>query len=493
MMNPQIKVPSLPDAERAVLGALLLEPEQAQKRLRELPASLFLDDGHKAVLRAIRKLVERGESLDELVLKAHLERSKECDAKLKSTTYILELKDACPSADNFPYWLGELKDYASRREFLQLAQQATELAMDTSQDPETLAAQFADIGKRVIGRSATRKQWITLLSPSEARNYTPPEGSILVGDCHLVRGATCVIGGMAGVGKSRAATALAVAGATGKDWFGLPVHCRFKTLIIQAENGRFRLSREFADIAGEGLDDYVRISEPPPYGLAFDSDGFRTEILQHVEDWEPAVVVLDPLNQVAKGDKLNDIREALQWVMESLPVENKPAVVIVAHTRKPKQAERTQGRDLLNEVAGSHILGSVPRAVFVMQAASNDMEDDRVVWACAKNNDGQAGAPTAWHRRNGLFEPCPDFDWEAYSKPEGDARTGIKLADIERLFAGGERSMTRARAAEELGELTGFKRSACYDATDPDGRFGKHIIVEGDGLTWNPNPKTESE
>ena len=41
MMNPQIKVPSHPDAERAVLGALLLEPEQAQKRLRELPASLF--------------------------------------------------------------------------------------------------------------------------------------------------------------------------------------------------------------------------------------------------------------------------------------------------------------------------------------------------------------------------------------------------------------------------------------------------------------------
>ena len=36
MMNPQIKVPSHPDAERAVLGALLLDPEQARKRLREL-------------------------------------------------------------------------------------------------------------------------------------------------------------------------------------------------------------------------------------------------------------------------------------------------------------------------------------------------------------------------------------------------------------------------------------------------------------------------
>ena len=138
MMNPQIKVPSHPDAERAVLGALLLEPEQAQKRLRELPASLFLDDGHKAVLRAIRKLVERGEPLEELALIAQLKRSKEWDAKLKSTTYILELKDACPSADNFPYWLGELKDCARRREFLEVVEQATKLAVDESIDPETL-------------------------------------------------------------------------------------------------------------------------------------------------------------------------------------------------------------------------------------------------------------------------------------------------------------------------------------------------------------------
>jgi hypothetical protein len=420
-----------------------------------------------------------------------LKRSKEWDAKLKSTTYILELKDACPSADNFPYWLGELEGCARRRELLEVSEQTTKLAVDESIAPEKLPGQFADICKRVIGRSATQKQWITLLSPSEARNYTPPEGTLLVGNCHLVRGATCGIGGLPGIGKSRAATALAVAGATGREWFGLPVHCRFKTLIIQAENGRYRLSKEFADIDEAGLDDYVRISEPPPYGLAFDSDGFRAEILQHVEDWEPAVVILDPWNQVAKGDKLNDIREALDWVMESLPVENRPAVVIVAHTRKPKQAERIQGRGLLNELAGSHILGSVPRSIFVMQAASNDMEDDKVVWACAKNSDGESGPPTAWYRRNGLFDPCPDFDWEAYDKPEGETRLGIKLADMEQLFEGGKRSMTRTRAVQELGDLTGFGRSARYDATDPNGRFGNQIIVEGDRLTWNSKPKPE--
>jgi hypothetical protein len=491
MMNPQIKVPSCPEAEQAVLGALLLEPEQASKRLSQLNADLFWDERHKVILRALRKLDDTGESLEELALIAHLKRTKEWEQKGGSIPYLLTLKDGCPSASNFSYWLDSLKEYASRREILQLAQQATELAVDTSLAPETLPGQFADICKRVFGRIGSRKQWITLLSPSEARNYTPPEGTLLVGNCHLVRGATCVIGGLPGIGKSRAATALAVAGATGREWFGLPVHCRFKTLIIQAENGRYRLSKEFADIDEAGLDDYVRISEPPPYGLAFDSDGFRAEILQHVEDWEPAVVILDPWNQVAKGDKLNDIREALDWVMESLPVENRPAVVIVAHTRKPKQAERIQGRGLLNELAGSHILGSVPRSIFVMQAASNDMEDDKVVWACAKNSDGESGPPTAWYRRNGLFDPCPDFDWEAYDKPEGETRPGIKLADMEQLFEGGKRSMTRTRAVQELGDLTGFGRSARYAATDPNGRFGNQIIVEGDRLTWNSKPKPE--
>ena len=66
-MNPQIKVPSCPEAEQAVLGALLLEPEQASKRLSQLNADLFWDERHKVILRALRKLDDTGESLEECV------------------------------------------------------------------------------------------------------------------------------------------------------------------------------------------------------------------------------------------------------------------------------------------------------------------------------------------------------------------------------------------------------------------------------------------
>src|SRR6188474_2744901 len=100
---------------------------------------------------------------------------------------------------------------------------------------------------------------IVFLSPTEAQNYQPPDGAKLVGDCHIVKGATCVIGGAPGVGKSRASVALAVAGATGQNWFGLKVHRKFKTLIVQNENGRYRLKQEFSSLDCAQLDSFVRI------------------------------------------------------------------------------------------------------------------------------------------------------------------------------------------------------------------------------------------
>ena len=88
-------------------------------------------------------------------------------------------------------------------------------------------------------------------------------------------------------------------------------------------------------------------------------------------------------------------------------------------------------RSLLNEVAGSHVLGSVARCAFALQPASEEEADDRVVWSCCKNNDGELGSRSAWHRRNGLFAPCPDFDWEGFDKPRGEERAAQSSAQDE--------------------------------------------------------------
>src|SRR5438046_10410546 len=125
----------------------------------------------------------------------------------------------------------------------------------------------------------------------------------LVGDCHIVRGSVFVIGGPPGVGKSRASVALAEAGATKNDWFGLPVHRRFKTMIIQSENGPFRLSQEFSELDCETLENFVRVCLPPPFGMCFNREDFRAQLSVEIREFDPDIIIIDPWNAAARDDK----------------------------------------------------------------------------------------------------------------------------------------------------------------------------------------------
>ncbi len=262
---------------------------------------------------------------------------------------------------------------------------------------------------------------IEFLTPSQLSEYILPEGSRLIGDFHVTRGAVFVIGGAPGVGKSRALTSLAIAGATGKDWLGLTLHRKFKTMIVQNENGRHRLKTEFSGVDCSELEPWVRVCPPPPRGLCFSRIEFRQQLAAAIAEFQPDVIGLDPWNAAAPNDQAKDYLETFDIIRSVIPAgDDAPALGIVAHTRKPKADERASGRGLLNLLAGSYVLGSVPRSVFVMQAATDDTDDPRVVWTCCKNNDGEMGTRSAWIRSNGRFTPDHEFDWDGFDNPAGN-------------------------------------------------------------------------
>ncbi len=339
-----------------------------------------------------------------------------------------------------------------------------------------------------------RARLIEFLSPLDLQRYQPPEGTFLVGDYHITRGSSSVIAGPPGVGKSRSGLDLGIAGATGRPWFGLPVHTKFKTMIIQNENGLSRLSRDFAGLDCEELHKWIRISPPPPTGFRFDDDEFILELKLEIQRFEPGVVVIDPWNAAALDDGVRDYLATFVAIRQVIPAgDHSPALVIVAHTRKPKLGndDRASGRGLLHLLAGSHVLGSVPRTVFVMQPASDDPQDDRIVWTCCKNNDGQLGKRSAWHRRDGLFLPVVDFDWDEFATPRTTNRGLISEADVTAVFALGA-PIQRAEAVRLLETQTGAKRAACYSALKADGRFGRLIRDEGGFLTLEAKAATEA-
>src|SRR5438046_10684751 len=93
-----------------------------------------------------------------------------------------------------------------------------------------------------------------------------------------MRGETFIIAGEPGVGKSLAATQLAVSGATQRDWFGLTVHRQFRTMIVQTENGRYRLRLEFSALDCDEIEKFIRISEPPTFALTLTNKQFQADI-----------------------------------------------------------------------------------------------------------------------------------------------------------------------------------------------------------------------
>ena len=326
---------------------------------------------------------------------------------------------------------------------------------------------------------------LTFLSQSEIRGWKAPDDHFLIGEGLITRGEIILIGGAPGIGKSRAALALAISGATGRDWFGIPVKNQFRTLIIQCENSRHRLKSDFDAVAEAGIDleNHVLVTDCPEIGLAFSRPDFREEIKRIIETFKPAVVVVDPWTEATKGDKKEDYQNALADIRSCLPKgPDAPALVIVCHTRKPQGEEKTSGRGLLNLIAGSYTIGSAARTAFVIQKASDEPDDTRRVWTCCKANNCEMPPATAWDCGIATFDPLPDFDWTSFKS--GGKLSGrpakVSEEDIRTLFADGRR-LSKKRATEELEDLCDCDRSKAYAALT---RFSALLDKDEDGLLY---------
>jgi len=327
-----------------------------------------------------------------------------------------------------------------------------------------------------------QKTMIRFYSPRSLARYEPPENELLVGDYHITKGEIFVIGGPPGIGKSRSATELAVCGVTGKDWFGLKVHCPFKTMIMQNENGLRRLMKDFQcrESILPQLESKIRVSEPPPYGMRLTDPIFKDQLLKEIQSFQPDMIILDPWNSVAKDDSLREYLVALESLLEALPKGvDRLAMGIVAHTRKPKSEEkRTGGNQMMNLLAGSYILSSRPRSVFIMAHANElDETDKGRIWFNPKNNNGLESQRSAWLMNEDGFTPIRGFDWDSFDQGPKERATMreefVKTALSE--------PVDRQGAINRLMDASSLGQRACEKALEEDGKFAHLFEITNDG------------
>ena len=487
--------PHSEEAERAALGCVILEgetgksPNEQDAMLIQLRTSLFYMGQNREIFTAMTHIRMENHALDSVTLASYLvdkKKIKDCGG----VEYIAQLANQKVSVWNFPSYLSELKDKALRRWTLGKQARMGELAHASELTPEQLRAEFSEIYEQSERIGGSIRPKLKIWRAKDILKHEVPKHLALVGDNEICMGydGVVVMAGPGSSGKSLCTAALALAGAIGKGtWMGRKIHRKFKTLIIQAENGITRMKKEVEALCdnhpGVDIHSHIFFSEPPEGGLPFHNGEFRTAVRRAVAELQPDLVVIDPWSQVATEDAAKEVVDKLAEIRSCFPAGDQcPGLLIVAHTKKPRAGEVHRGRSLTSLVSGSVALPNTARCVYVLLPWSEDPTDSRIYWCCPKLNNGEMYAASVWHRKFGtLFDHDEDtnpLDWG--KEFENDEAQAITFTDLKNAF-GEQAFLTRAALVRRLVANTDCSDKTAYRAIGTGGYLAQYLKKDDGG------------
>ncbi|HKJ83121.1 MAG TPA: replicative DNA helicase [Mariprofundaceae bacterium] len=113
------------DAERAVLGGIMLDVEALERLDGSLHPEHFYVEAHRHIFNAMMELTGRGQPVDALTIKDHLEQRQLLD-QCGGETYLGELVSSVPTAANVKHYGQIVRERAVLRELLSVCGQVSQ-------------------------------------------------------------------------------------------------------------------------------------------------------------------------------------------------------------------------------------------------------------------------------------------------------------------------------------------------------------------------------
>ena len=117
------------EAEQSVLGSILLDNEALLKVLEILSPEDFYREAHRKIFLAMVEMFEKGEAIDIISLKDHLQMKKELDS-VGGISYISSLAAAVPTAANVKHHARIIREKALMRGLVHAATEVIEMVYD---------------------------------------------------------------------------------------------------------------------------------------------------------------------------------------------------------------------------------------------------------------------------------------------------------------------------------------------------------------------------
>ena len=125
------------DAERSVLGAILLDNEAFNTAIAIVTSAAFFRDAHRRIFERMTVLVERRSAIDFVILREELERAGELE-EVGGAAYLASLVDGVPRATNVEYYARIVKEKATLRSLIYAANKIVANAYEADQDADLI-------------------------------------------------------------------------------------------------------------------------------------------------------------------------------------------------------------------------------------------------------------------------------------------------------------------------------------------------------------------
>lgn len=135
------------EAEKALIGAIMLKPEVMHDVSVNIYPESFYADKHSQIFQAIITIFTKGDPIDLLSVTTRLKSEGQLD-RVGGATYINELVDTVPAAGNASYYMELVQNKAILRGLIHAAEEIAEMSYA---DPENLDETLDQAEKKVYG------------------------------------------------------------------------------------------------------------------------------------------------------------------------------------------------------------------------------------------------------------------------------------------------------------------------------------------------------
>lgn len=348
------------DAERAVLGAILLEPTLLPRAADLLTAEAFHKDSHRAIFRAMLRCQARHELADAITVAEELRRDGAFEEAGGHTALVILQEEGTVATQLDPY-AQIVREYAAKRRLAQLGHDVATAAFNGHSSGEILGQLRQTLDSLELRDDAT----VLAVDAVDLCQRTPaPEPGLVVGI--LERRSLAALGGAPKLGKTALVFDLVLSGLVSQTWLGFDTRLE-SALVFQAElpppqigaRIRVRLQDFTAPLLPGRLhvvsDRTLRLDDPAEHG----------RIRRLVDAHRPALVVFDPLARFMIGNEnaTQDMGRVVAF-LDRLIQDFRVSVLLVHHTGKPSKDDPREGGQRLR---GSSALFAAADSVLMLE------------------------------------------------------------------------------------------------------------------------------